>query len=459
MARRVLVIGLDCAAPQFLFDRWLPELPALRGLTERGAFGVLRSCDPPITVPAWACMTSSRSPGALGVYGFRNRPSPATYGLRVADSRSIRVPRLWDVLSARGRPTIAIGVPPTFPVVPIKGAMVGCFLTPDATADAYTYPRQLKREIESLVGEYLVDVPFRTDAKDQLLTDLETMTARRFAVAEHLLATRPWDLFFMVEIGTDRIHHGFWRYTDPAHRLYEPGNPYDSAMLDYYRRLDAKLGRLLASHADDDTMVLVVSDHGAMPMDGAICVNEWLRREGYLVLYDEPSQPRPLEPEDIDWSRTVAWGEGGYYCRLFLNIEGREPHGIVPPRRLDALRSELRAGLEALGDEDGHPIGTIAHTPEELYDECRGTPPDLLVYFGGLRWRSIGKVGMGTVHRRDNDTGPDDANHAPEGLYVLAGDGVPAGRGPERSLLDIAPTILTALGEPVPAEMEGRSLV
>jgi predicted AlkP superfamily phosphohydrolase/phosphomutase len=66
VAKRVLVIGLDCAAPQFVFDRWLPELPAIRSLTERGSFGVLRSCDPPITVPAWSVMTSSRSPGSVG---------------------------------------------------------------------------------------------------------------------------------------------------------------------------------------------------------------------------------------------------------------------------------------------------------------------------------------------------------------------------------------------------------
>ena len=116
------------------------------------------------------------------------------------------------------------------------------------------------------------------------------MTDKRFRVAERLLETRPWDLFFMVEMGTDRIHHGFWRFTDPEHRLYEPGNLYESAMLDYYRRLDEKIGRLLR-FADDDTAVLVVSDHGAKRMDGGICVNEWLRREGYLVLLEEPTEP------------------------------------------------------------------------------------------------------------------------------------------------------------------------
>jgi predicted AlkP superfamily phosphohydrolase/phosphomutase len=101
----------------------------------------------------------------------------------------------------------------------------------------------------------------------------------------------------------------------------------------------------------------------------------------------------------------------------------------------------------------------VAHRPEDLYAEVRGVAPDLLVYFGDLYWRSVGQVGTGTVHVFENDTGPDDANHAHEGLYVLAGDGVPAGSGPERSLHDVAPTLLELLGEPVPAEMEGRSML
>jgi predicted AlkP superfamily phosphohydrolase/phosphomutase len=262
----------------------------------------------------------------------------------------------------------------------------------------------------------------------------------------------------MVEMGTDRIHHGFWRFIDPEHRLYEPGNPYEPAVLDYYRRLDEKIARLLR-FADDGTAVVVVSDHGAKRMDGGICVNEWLRREGYLVLKQEPAEPTRLTPDLVDWSRTVAWGEGGYYCRLFLNVEGREPEGAVPAADYERVRSELKEKLEALGDEQGRPIGTVAHRPEELYADPQGIVPDLLVYFGGLYWRSIGLVGTESVHVFENDTGPDDANHAHEGLYVLAADGVPAGRGGERDLRDVAPTLLELLGEPVPAEMEGASMV
>jgi predicted AlkP superfamily phosphohydrolase/phosphomutase len=404
-------------------------------------------------------MTASRSPGALGFYGFRNRRDHSYDSLVFADSRSVRVPRVWDLLSARGRPVIVLGVPQTYPVTRVNGVMVSCFLTPDTETSQYTYPPELKEEIEGLVGRYMVDVDnFRTEEKERLLGDIEEMTEKRFRLAGHLLETRPWDLFFMVEMGTDRIHHGFWRFSDPEHRLYEPGNEYEQAMLDYYRALDAKIAGLLR-FADEDTAVLVVSDHGAKRMDGGICVNEWLRREGYLTLKEEPAEPTRLTPDLIDWGRTIAWGEGGYYCRLFLNVAGREPQGTVAADDYERVRDELKAKLEAVGDAGGRPIGTIAHRPEDLYVERSGVPPDLLVYFGDLYWRSVGLVGTGAVHVFENDTGPDDANHAHEGLYVLAGDGAPAGPGPARDLRDIAPTILDLLGEDIPAEMEGRSLL
>src|SRR6201997_4145538 len=166
MASKVMVIGLDCAAPQYVFDQWLPELPPIRSLTGRGQSGVLRSCAPPITVPAWSVMTSSHSPGALGFYGFRNRKDHSYDQLAFADSRSVRVPRVWDLLSMRDRDVIVLGVPQTYPPSRVNGAMVSCFLTPDTRTSNYTYPPELKDEIEQVVGHYLVDVEFRTDDKD-----------------------------------------------------------------------------------------------------------------------------------------------------------------------------------------------------------------------------------------------------------------------------------------------------
>lgn len=457
---RVLVVGLDCAAAPLVFDRWLDDLPTLRGLVDRGRHGVLRSCDPPITVPAWSVMASSRDPGSLGIYGFRNRRDHSYDRLTLADSRAVRVPRVWEIVSAHNRPVVVLGVPGTYPPKRVNGVMVSCFLTPDVKTSQYTYPKDLACEIERVVGEYMVDVrDFRTNDKQRLLDDIETMTARRFKLAEHLMKTKPWDLFFMVEMGTDRIHHGFWRHFDPGHRLYEPGSRYQSAMLDYYRALDTKLGRLLEQIAEDTT-VMVVSDHGAKKMDGGIRVNEWLRREGYLTLRDPPRAPMPLSPDMVDWSRTVAWGEGGYYCRLFINVAGREPEGVVQPADYERIRAELKGKLEELGDENGRPIGTVAHRPEDLYPGgATNVAPDLIVYFGGLAWRSLGGVGEEGVHAFENDTGPDDANHSHEGIYLLAGPDVEPGPGGERDIRDIAPTILTLMGHPTPSAMEGTSLV
>jgi predicted AlkP superfamily phosphohydrolase/phosphomutase len=451
---------LDCAPPQLVFDRWLSHLPNLRGLAEGGRHGVLRSCDPPITVPAWSVMTSSRNPGSLGIYGFRNRLDYSYERLALADSRAVRAPRVWEIVSAYDRPVVVIGVPGTYPPKRVNGVMISCFLTPDVKTSCYTYPPQLASEIEQVVGEYMVDVEnFRTTDKRRLLTEIETMTARRFALAEHLIEARPWDLFFMVEMGTDRIQHGFWRYLDAEHRLHEPGSEYESAILDYYRALDAKIGRLLA-HVPEDTTVMVVSDHGAQRMDGGIRVNEWLRREGYLTLRCEPRGPTPLTPQMVDWPRTIAWGEGGYYCRLFLNVAGREPAGVVGPDDYAGVREEIRAKLMALGDEQGRPIGTVAHRPEDIYPRgAVNVVPDLLVYFGNLAWRSLGSVGGAGVHALINDTGPDDANHAHEGIYLLAGPGVRVGAGGERDIRDVAPTILEAMGHPVPSTMEGASIV
>jgi predicted AlkP superfamily phosphohydrolase/phosphomutase len=448
MSGRVAVIGLDCAEPRLVFDRWLDDLPNLRGLVERGTWGPLRSVDPPITVPAWSCMVSGRDPGELGIYGFRNRRDHSYDALGIADSRAVKVPRVWDHLGAAGRHVVLIGIPGTSPPPPVHGELVSCFLTADPRLQPYTHPPELRDEIEGLVGPYSVDVRnFRSEDRDRILAEIYAMTEQRFRVARHLLDTRPWDFFMMVEIGLDRLHHAFWRYLDPDHPRHQPGHRYAGVIRSYYQYLDDEIGELL-ERFDDETAVMVVSDHGARAMEGAICINEWLVQEGYLVLREPPAGPTAFRDAQVDWSRTRAWGEGGYYCRLCLNVRGREPEGVVAPEDYEALRTELGERLEALPGADGRPIGTRAHRPEDLWRERRGIPPDLVVYFGDLAWRSNGSLGHGRHWTLENDTGPDDANHDRHGLWITAGPGVPAEHRDDMSILDVAPTILQLSGLP-----------
>src|SRR5512135_2844467 len=129
-ARRMLVVGLDCAEPSLVFERWREELPTLQRLMQAGAYGRLTSCIPCITVPAWSCMTSGKDPGVLGVYGFRNRADTSYDAMTIANGAHIKTPRLWDLLGQADKQVIVVGVPQTYPVKPVNGYLVSDFLTP-----------------------------------------------------------------------------------------------------------------------------------------------------------------------------------------------------------------------------------------------------------------------------------------------------------------------------------------
>jgi predicted AlkP superfamily phosphohydrolase/phosphomutase len=467
--RKVMVIGLDCAAPQLVFDQWQDELPTFKQLYTQGVYGELQSCIPAITVPAWSSMMSSKDPGTLGIYGFRNRRDYSYDNLYIATGAAVKEPRVWDILGEAGKHNVLVGVPQTFPIRPINGVTVSSFLTPSLES-GFTYPRELGEQLLKLAPRYAVDVPnFRTPDKDWLLRQLWDMTEMRFKVLNHLMEVEPWDYFMWVEMGVDRIHHGMWSFMDPGHRRYEAGNKYENSIKDYYQLIDAQIATML-SKIDDNTMVLVLSDHGGKKMDGGICINEWLRREGYLTLHEDPPEMfdedgkrilTPFAKVEVDWSKTMAWGQGGYYGRVFLNVEGREPQGIIKRADYEKVRNELIERFQAIPDPDGNAIGTVVFKPQDIYRHVRNVAPDLIVYWGNLDWRSVGSFGHGGIYTFENDTGPDDANHATNGMFILYDPRHPeSGREIKgRQLMDVSPTILDLMGVPVPADMQGKRLL
>lgn len=440
-----------------MFDRWRDLLPNFRRLMDHGVYGNLESCTPAITVPAWSVMTSSKDPGTLGIYGFRNRADYSYDKMNIATGSAVKEDRVWDILSRSGKQVNVVGVPGTYPPRPVNGCLVGCFLTP-SIASNYTYPPEFKEEIKQWVGEYQVDVKdFRTEDKAYLLKQIYEMTETRFKLVKKMLVEKPWDFFMFVEMGVDRIHHGLWSYTDEKHWRYQPNNPFINSIRDYYIYLDREIGEML-DLLPPDTMVMVVSDHGAQCMDGGIAINEWLYREGLLVLAAEaPTKMTPLERVKIDWNKTRAWSSGGYYARIFMNVQGREPNGIIAPADYERERDELARRLIAIPGPHGQNIGTRVFKPEEIYQQVNNVAPDLIVYFGDLAWRSVGSLGLDSIYTFENDTGPDDANHAQQGMFILYD---PArdlgGRRLQAQIMDVAPTVLHYLGEPIPADMQGH---
>lgn len=454
VARRVLVIGLDCVPPRFAFERYAAVMPHLTGLRRRGIYGAMRSSIPPITVPAWTAMLSGRDPGELDLYGFQ-QPRPGTYERRLVTAEDVRCARVWDLLGAAGKQVAVLFVPPSYPPQPVAGVQVSCLLTPDADSP-HTYPPELQQELQARFGPYLMDVAdVRCGDREALLQELSRMTRQHFAIASHVWRSRRPDFMVLVTIGPDRLHHAFYRDMDPADPSHDAASPFVGAGREYYALLDRCIGELLAC-CGQDCAVLVVSDHGARPLLGGICLNEWLIEQGLLRLRHYPAQVTPFARLEVDWSRTVAYGEGGYCGRIRLNLRGREPAGVVTAEQVGGLVERLRAGLARIPDAAGQPLWHRV-VGSESYRASGPHAPELQVFFGDLSYRAIASVGHRRLHIAGDDRGPDGCNHDWQGIFVASGAGIrPRGELEGCSLYDVTPTVLGLMGVPAPPDLLGK---
>ena len=194
------------------------------------------------------------------------------------------------------------------------------------------------------------------------------MSRTQFQVVRHLLQNKEWDYFQFVEIGLDRIHHGFWKYHDPQHVLHEPDQPVQArrsatitatstrrsaSVLELLDRRHDRAGRLRPRRAAARRRLLrqrVAGPRGAARP-------EQLPREGHAVRASSTWTGR----------RRKVWSEGGYYARVFFNVKGREPQGAIEPADYERFRDEIKAKFEATADPEGKPLGTLVFKPEEIY--------------------------------------------------------------------------------------------
>ena len=459
---KVFVIGLDSAPPELLFDKFLDEMPNIKQLLAKSMYGPMKSCIPAITIPAWMVMATGKTPGEIGIYGFRHRKSGTYNDIWIAHSKMIKAKAVWDYLGEHGYKSILVGVPPTYPPKPINGYLVSCFITPDASVN-YTYPENLKQEIESLVGEYIFDVPFRKEDRDGVLEGILEMTKKRFEVIRYLVQEKEWNYFEFVEIGLDRIHHAFWKYFDEGHHLHVPNSKYKNVIRDYYKLLDKEIGSVLKL-LDENTAIVIVSDHGIKRMKGAFAVNQWLIDEGLLKIRNpevlKTGKQIRFKDLDVDWGSTTAWAWGGYYSRVFLNVKGREPNGTINLSEYEKIRDEVAERIKSIRGPNGEKWDTKVFYPENIYPKALGDRPDMMVYFDNLSWRAAGTLGYETNYLPENDIGPDDAVHSEYGVFALHTPDMNVSKHVSLTIYDFAPTILKLFGVNANGEkLQGRSIV
>jgi predicted AlkP superfamily phosphohydrolase/phosphomutase len=463
MANRVLVVGWD-GADWDILDPLLAagELPALQGLIERGRRGVSRSCLPSHSWAAWPTFLTGRDPGGHGVFDILEYQPGASRRAPVS-WQSILAPTWPERLSAVGKTTLLVNVPLTYPPPPLDGVVIAGGVVPPRRT--FSHPEDVGPRLGWPIngGSWTT---FR-GRPVELVEDLESLTTRRAQAMRTLLDEQPWDVACLVFVSTDRAQHCLLEYVHPGHpdHAEAAASPVADRVRGLYRLLDDELASLL-ERADDDDVVIFMSDHGHHPCTRAVSMNKVLEHLGLLrfapgsrmvnllswgkvrsaarVVYDRLGLHGriKLPTPPIDWAHTRAYtsvvstGEG-----VSVNLAGREPNATVAREDYESVRDEVAEALLAFTDPDTglRPIGGVVRKEAVLSGAYLERAPDLLLTPGPLYSLSHARH---LVEAADWLSG----DHRPEGVYVLAGPGIEQGSGPEISLADFARLIGDSVG-------------
>ena len=528
--RRLLIIGIDGGTWRLL-DPMAARglLPSLAGLVARGFRADLRSTIPPNSAAAWASFVTGKNPGRHGILRFQaTRPSkelgreyrPGAYTFVNADSIAGR--RFWDVLGAAGRRCAVITVPMSYPPRPLNGILITGLLTPPGARD-FTWPRELAETMPDYrIEQPLAAMGFDEAADRELVRSSIEILEMQARAALRLLAQEPWDLFFIVFTGTDRLQHRLWDHLDPEQWGRLPTCPSDDAkwgrlptcpsgdakwgrlptcpsddatffreQLDrYYGLLDETIGHLVAA-AGEQANCIVLSDHGFGPAPGRALYRRALARELGLIQGEGVggfhSLRAFLERHNLvtgDRLRRLLAGtalrrvlsrvarvarvkeqEAWRTSRAYLVVLHKYLGGIginVDPGdpAYEPLRTSLLEKLAAVRDPDtGARIVTQAWRREEIYHGARlGVCPDVLFRIDERYGLAHGEAPGGRLVCEKRFRSQ--GIHRDEGILVLAGPDIERARSDAPfQIPDVTASALYLLGAPIPSDMDGRPIV
>lgn len=492
---KLLILGIDGAT----FDLVLPwvkggYLPNLARLMEKGVHSTLDSTLPPVTSPAWPTFMTGCNPGKHGVFDFI-QPSGADFSL--VNATKIKQPTLWQRLSQAGYRVGVLNVPVTYPPQSINGFMVSGILSPKG--GQICFPTNLIERYSAELGEYRVapNIQYKTGTESEYIADIYNLIHSHGRWALQLMSNEPWDVLMVHFIALDIMMHALWRFMDHNHARYEAG-PFEHAIRDGYMLVDDYIGRMLAI-IPDDASVIVMSDHGFGPLSNIVNLNVYLMKKGLLKLKQDPitrvkaaAFRRGLTPagaysliekaglqnlatrvskdtrnqvvskflsfDSVDWSQTVAYSMG-HVGQIYLNLAGREPQGIVQPHEYEQRRQEVVDALVELRDQNGRTLISQVIVREETYHgPYAAYGPDIHLViddYNMIAFPLFATTGKVITNQIRGDSGC----HRREGIFIACGPSINENLHLSKAnILDLAPTILQLLGNPVPRLMDGQVL-
>jgi predicted AlkP superfamily phosphohydrolase/phosphomutase len=515
---RLLIIGLDAAT----FDLICPwtakgKLPNLAALMKNGAWGRLASILPPITPPAWTSFMTGKNPGKHGIFHFLGA-RPGTYKLSYLNAASRRAKTIWRMLSDAGYTVGTMNIPFTYPPEHLNGFQISGMDTPSEKSP-FVYPPELRSELVNLLGHIQFDIRYlgymSTDARrEQVLAEMARLDQQWLSASFYLMEKHPADVMMFTFMSIDTVQHHFWHYMDRTHYLHNPAaaERFGDAVLRVYQRLDDAVGQILKK-TSSDTSVLVVSDHGGGPTcERVIYLNRYLAqlgllnyrkdersalnkfthkvvRRSYTLLRSSLSSrqksflartvPRLRKSfesavtsfDQIDWTRTKAYCSQlvASQASIWINLRGAKPRGIVEQSEYEPLLKLISDKLKELKDpRTNEPIiKRILRRQEIFHGPYVNEAPDLILDWWETSHFSTShsfpedmlKPAVEIRERRPSTRAEWGGTHRRDGILIAHGEAFKKDaemRGAQ--LIDMAPTILYLMGQPVPADMDGRVL-
>ncbi len=485
---KVLLLGLDGATFSMLDPAFAAgHMPNYKALFDRSVSGTLTSTIPPYTPPGWTSIFTGVNPGKHGIFGFTLGHAQDPRGL--VRLERVKAPAIWNAVNAQGQPIGVFNVPMTYPAPAVEGFSVSGMLTPEgggATPENFTYPDALAARISAEVGAYEIDIEVDYDEDWKSTAIIErlsrNLTLKRRALQFLLDTHSDLEILFAVLEAPDRLMHVHYKYIDPRCEHFErpEAAPIRERAWAFFDEMDDVIGELL-SWAGADGWIITMSDHGFGPKDkvvnqnlalkewgllsvggaGAVVSSPGLRRIGRTIKKAVPRSVRRRAKgaahASIDWSKTKAFSSPNPQQGIYINLQGREPHGIVPEADYEKVRAEVIERFAALVDpDDGNPVldvihkrEDVAHGPEadsgpDLFPVCRDYTYELS---DGLFSPSV------LTDYRDLPRG----FHHIDGVFGIAGPGIEARPGQRAHLYDVTPTALYLAGLKIP-ETDGRVL-
>jgi predicted AlkP superfamily phosphohydrolase/phosphomutase len=490
---KVVLIGLD-GAPFDLIQRWANEgiLPNLQKLISNGAFGPLLSTYLPETPIAWTSIVTGKNAGKHGVFDWGERVR-GSYEIGISLSTSCKEPPVWEIVSQEGKRAGVFNVPLTYPPKELNGFLVSGFDTP-STGVCFTYPPFLSKEILSQVKGYILFVQegYTRGKEEEYVKGLLSCLEQKEKAALYLIDRYNTDFSLYVFMELDHLHHKLWRWMD------RKGSKEQRLVQEVYQRVDETVGKIV-ERFDKETTFFIISDHGAGSLEGKMYINRWLMEMGWLELRKRPSLlfkdllsrtnlipktyrlltqlglgklgrllPRSLQFrlatsfisfDDVSWEKTKAYAYGKY-GQIFINLQGREPQGIVAPgNEYENLLTEISQKLLTLvHPRTGEKMIKEVYRKEELYHgPMLDKAPDLSFAISDLRYDSSVNFGLGIKEIFGPPEFEDSGTHRREGTLIASGKSIKMGYAINKATLtDVAPTALYLLNLPVPEDMDGK---